>query len=70
MNKIKTSQESLIEQPHFGCSRYVALRDVLGKIEETAAVPFATGRPLILIPVDTFINMSFIYHEYVTNLIT
>ena len=31
---------------------------------------FATGRPLILIPVDTFINMSFIYHEYVTNLIT
>jgi uncharacterized Fe-S cluster-containing MiaB family protein len=38
MNKTKTSQESLIEQPNFCCSRYVALRDVLGKIEGTAAV--------------------------------
>ena len=38
MNKTETSQIFLIEQPHFGCSRYVALRDVLGKIEGTAAV--------------------------------
>jgi hypothetical protein len=33
MNKTKTPQVSPIEQPNFGCSRYV-----LGKIEETAAV--------------------------------
>jgi hypothetical protein len=32
-----TSRVSLIEQQNFGCSRYVALRDVLGKIEGTAA---------------------------------
>jgi hypothetical protein len=38
MNKTETSRVSLIEQPHFGCSRYVALRDVLGKIEGTATV--------------------------------
>ena len=38
MNKTKTPQVSPIEQPNFGCSRYVVLRDVLGKIEETAAV--------------------------------
>ena len=40
MNKTETSRVSLIEQPkpNFGCSRYVALRDVLGKIEGTAAV--------------------------------
>ena len=33
MNKTKTSRVSLIEQPNFGCTR-----DVLGKIEGTAAV--------------------------------
>ena len=38
MNKTETSQVSPIEQPNFGCSRCVALRDVLGKIEETAAI--------------------------------
>ena len=38
MNKTETSRVSLIEQPNFGCSRYVALRDVFGRIEGTAAV--------------------------------
>ena len=38
MNKTETSRICLIEQPHFGCSRYVALRDDLGKREGTAAV--------------------------------
>ena len=38
MNKTETSRVSLIEQQNFGYSRYVALRDVLGKIEGTAAV--------------------------------
>jgi hypothetical protein len=38
MNKTETSQVSLIEQLNFGCSRYIALQDVLGKIEGTAAV--------------------------------
>jgi hypothetical protein len=32
MNKTETSRVSLIEQPNFGCSRYVALRDVLGEL--------------------------------------
>jgi hypothetical protein len=36
MNKTETSRISLIEQPNVGCSRYVALQDVLGKIEGTA----------------------------------
>jgi hypothetical protein len=38
MNKTETSRIRLIEQPHFGCSRYVALRNALGKIEGTATV--------------------------------
>ena len=38
MNKTETSRVSLIEQPCCVCSRYIALRDVLGKIEGTAAV--------------------------------
>jgi hypothetical protein len=38
MNKNETSWVSLIEQPNFGCSRYVELQDVLGRIEGTAAV--------------------------------
>jgi hypothetical protein len=38
MNETETSQVSLIEQSNYGCSRYVALRDALGKIEGTAAV--------------------------------
>ena len=38
MNKTETSRVSLIEQPKLGCSPFVALRDVLGKIEGTAAV--------------------------------
>ena len=38
MNKPETSRVSLIEQQNFGCSRYVAVQDFLGKIEGTAAV--------------------------------
>ena len=38
MIKTETSRVSLIEQQNFGCSRYVALRDILGKIEGTATV--------------------------------
>ena len=38
MNETETSRISLIERQNFGCSRYVALQDVLGKIEGTAAV--------------------------------
>jgi hypothetical protein len=38
MNKTETSRISLIEQPNVGCSRYVALQDVLSKIEGTAVV--------------------------------
>ena len=38
MNKTETSLVSLIAQPNFGCSCYVAIQDVLGKIEGTAAV--------------------------------
>ena len=38
MNKTETSRVSLIEQPNCGCSCYVGIRDVLGKIEGTAAV--------------------------------
>jgi hypothetical protein len=37
-NKTETSRVSLIEQPNFGCSRYVALQDALGKIEGTAII--------------------------------
>ena len=38
MIKTEISRVSLIEQPNFGCFRYVMLQDVLGKIEGTAAV--------------------------------
>jgi hypothetical protein len=38
MNKTETSLVSLIAQPNFVCSCYVAIQDVLGKIEGTAAV--------------------------------
>ena len=38
MNKTEISRVSLIEQTNFGCSLYVALQDVLGKIEGTATV--------------------------------
>ena len=38
MNKTEISLVSLIAQPNFVCSCYVAIQDVLGKIEGTAAV--------------------------------